>query len=198
VFTNRPAGERVRFHFEYGKTTAYGTQFGYGDVVPNGVGGGDYDLATKLTGLEPGTTYHYRLCGGDRENEGAPGCVGDQTFSTPSTTGPYLTLLSSCKLPNGSFGDGLNITATGFPPATPVDGGTPVSIDYAVNGEGFQSGALGRTNSDGDVNLNTRWFTNKDIDVWDVRAYIDPNFNIILDPGEHVAATGRLEDTCTP
>jgi hypothetical protein len=197
VFSNRPAGEDVRIYFEYGKTTSYGTKFGYDHATPNPVGGGDYDLATKLTGLEPGTTYHYRLCGQDRDNEGFPGCVGDQSFTTPTTTGPYLTLTPLCQLPDGRHLDGIDITGTGFPPASLIEPGVPVSADVSVNGGPFQSHGGTRTNTDGDVNLTGLW-NNTNVDVWDVRAYVDPNFNATLDPGEHVAATAQAADTCTP
>lgn len=53
-----PNGGTTLAYFEYGQTTAYGNQ-----TPPEGVGGGPEALGyTKpITGLQPGTIYHFRL-----------------------------------------------------------------------------------------------------------------------------------------
>jgi hypothetical protein len=189
-------GETVYFHFEYGKTTAYGTRFGFGQVAVNFPGSG-YDVATKLTGLEPGTTYHYRLCGGDRDNQDVRfrGCVGDQTFTTPTTTGPYLTMNPYCLSPNGPV-EGVDITGTGFPPTNVIGQGPVIGLQVARDGGAFQPGQSRRADTAGDIDFGGQGFPPGQVFVWDARAFLDPNFNGTLDPGEQVLATQHYDERC--
>jgi hypothetical protein len=62
--------------FDYGPTTAYGKRE---DVVCSGTTYG------YLTGLTPGTVYHYRFAG---QNADGPGCGIDKTFATTGTAPP--------------------------------------------------------------------------------------------------------------
>ena len=67
--------------FDYGGTTAYG---GNVTATPASVSGnGAFPVAIALTGLTPGTTYHYRL-NTSRSALGSVGLLhaGDQTFTT--------------------------------------------------------------------------------------------------------------------
>jgi hypothetical protein len=71
------------YHFEYGPTTAYGSQtpsFSF----PDGIAG----IAQPITGLQPATTYHYRL---EATNLGGTTYGADAEFTTQgaSTPGPY-------------------------------------------------------------------------------------------------------------
>ncbi len=72
-----PNGLDTHYHFEYGPTTGYGSSTSESDA-----GYGDSSLTEKsaITGLKPGTTYHYRLV--------ASSWVGtsygaDKEFTTP-------------------------------------------------------------------------------------------------------------------
>ncbi len=56
--TVNPGGKSTTWRFEYGKTASYGSQTGSQSA---GNGTADVDVATQVTGLQPGTTYHYRL-----------------------------------------------------------------------------------------------------------------------------------------
>jgi hypothetical protein len=71
-----PMGLRAQFYFEYGPDTGYGSKSaeGYGglQITPRAV------FAT-LTGLKPGTRYHYRLVG---VNEAGTTHGGDAVFET--------------------------------------------------------------------------------------------------------------------
>jgi predicted lipoprotein with Yx(FWY)xxD motif len=67
----------THYHFEYGTTTAYGTNVpvpdadaGTSPVVP---------VAQTVTGLAPNTTYHFRIVA---ENSKGPGVSVDSTFTT--------------------------------------------------------------------------------------------------------------------
>ena len=53
-----PRGVATAIHFEYGATAAYGSS-----TAPQAIGDGDDPVAASasLTGLQPSTTYHYRL-----------------------------------------------------------------------------------------------------------------------------------------
>jgi streptogramin lyase len=46
------------YRFEYGPTASYGSN---GATVDSGSGSSDVSASSKLSGLKPGTTYHYRL-----------------------------------------------------------------------------------------------------------------------------------------
>lgn len=188
-----PNGVGVRYFYEYGETTAYGTPFGFGAAVINRPGS-DYGIATKLTGLEPGTTYHYRLCASDEENAGDPICSADVAFTTPTTTGPYLTLNPYCNAPTG-LAEGVEITGTGFPSSS---GPTPLYIGAELSRDGgpFQSMSSQIANEDHEVLIGATWYPRGQVHVYDVRTFLDPNFNSTQDPGEQLLATGHYDDHC--
>jgi hypothetical protein len=58
--TVNPNGRRTTYHFDYGTTTAYGSLA----PSPDAVAGSDrtaHAVSASLTGLLPGTTYHFRI-----------------------------------------------------------------------------------------------------------------------------------------
>lgn len=63
--------------FEYGLTTSYGTQTALQTNI--GSGGSDVTLTQALTGLQPNTTYHYRVIA---TNSGGSVQGNDLTFTT--------------------------------------------------------------------------------------------------------------------
>ena len=78
-----PNNQETTYHFEYGATTAYGTVLPVPDASV-GSGYGDVVVGAELTGLRPGTTYHFRVlatnasfCGGG--DRGAGSDVHDAT-----------------------------------------------------------------------------------------------------------------------
>lgn len=66
--TINPQGSNTTWHFEYGTTTAYGSTAPGSDIN----GQGDQGVNVPITGLTPGTTYHFRLVANN-------GTGGDQT-----------------------------------------------------------------------------------------------------------------------
>jgi streptogramin lyase/phosphodiesterase/alkaline phosphatase D-like protein len=78
-----PRGSAATYHFEWGASTAYGNQAPAVDEEA-GSDGVDHAASQSLSGLTPGTTYHYRLvatnCGG---------CVAGTTYGTD---GSFATL----------------------------------------------------------------------------------------------------------
>ena len=69
-------GVPTSYHFEYGPTTAYGSET---PAIDLGVQVTELPVAAKVDGLSPGTTYHYRLVG---TNGAGAGYGHDQTFTT--------------------------------------------------------------------------------------------------------------------
>jgi hypothetical protein len=74
-----PDSLSTTYHFEFGTTTAYGTNLPEPDAS---AGSGESAVAVKeeVTGLLPNTTYHYRIVASNSEG---PGVSGDQAFTTP-------------------------------------------------------------------------------------------------------------------
>ena len=69
------------FYFQYGTTTAYGTQ----TPTEGPVNGTDKDVSTAVSGLAPSTTYHYRIAA---TNTDGTSYGDDMTFTTPAAGAP--------------------------------------------------------------------------------------------------------------
>jgi hypothetical protein len=76
--TVNPNGLATSYHFEIGKTAAYGSQT---PSVSAGSGDADVAAAQAIAGLEPNTTYHYRL---RATNASGTALGADRTFKTSS------------------------------------------------------------------------------------------------------------------
>jgi streptogramin lyase len=72
----RPNGQQTVYRFEYGPTTAYGLQT---PLSPAGSAVAAAPVSAALTGLQPGTVYHYRLVA---TNDTDTTIGHDQTFTT--------------------------------------------------------------------------------------------------------------------
>ena len=71
--------------FEWGPTDSYGNSASCAQAPPFS---GATSASAEITGLSPGTTYHYRLVA---ENAAGPNWGADQTFSTPFVNGVQTT-----------------------------------------------------------------------------------------------------------
>jgi hypothetical protein len=122
-----PQGRPIGYSFEYGTTTAYGSS------TPEIAVGSDHTGhpgSQTLTGLEPGTTYHYRILA-DYDEAGA-------TISTPgadasfTTTGkkPEGSPPEENKSPSvgGSTTSGISTITTSSSTGSTSGGGTSVSV----------------------------------------------------------------------
>ena len=69
----------THYHFEYGTTTTYGTNL----PVPDGDAGTapEVQVSQVVTGVQPNTTYHFRLTA---TNSKGPGSSADEKFTTPA------------------------------------------------------------------------------------------------------------------
>ncbi|WP_281238407.1 Ig-like domain-containing protein [Flavobacterium praedii] len=73
-----PNGTNATFVFEYGNTTAYGQTISGSPASDNG--NTTIPILANLTGLQPNTTYHYRL---KATNSSGDTFGADKTFTTP-------------------------------------------------------------------------------------------------------------------
>jgi phosphodiesterase/alkaline phosphatase D-like protein len=71
--------ESTSYHFEYGPTPAYGLTAGAGQL--GGIDNVDHEVATPISGLSPGTTYHFHVVASNAEGTRVG---GDQEFTTRS------------------------------------------------------------------------------------------------------------------
>lgn len=72
------------YYFEYGKTVGYGTKVPVGEDGEAGAGNSPVAVDEPISGLEPGTTYHFRLVGKNAKGED----VGeDEEFTTDEEEG---------------------------------------------------------------------------------------------------------------
>ncbi len=77
-----PGGNATYYRFQYGLTSAYGV---YAPVQSAGRGTTPASVSTRIGGLLPGTTYHYRL---EALNRGGAAYGGDRTFRTTGNPPP--------------------------------------------------------------------------------------------------------------
>jgi hypothetical protein len=87
--TINPNDQATSYHFEYGTSTAYGSVLPVPDASI-GSGYGAVNVGVELSGLQPGTTYHYRVLARSASSP-AGGTVGsDGTFTTPALEPPVV------------------------------------------------------------------------------------------------------------
>jgi acyl-CoA hydrolase len=114
--TVNPNGGATGVAFQYGTTTAYGQTT---PVQRAGDGFSPVAIAADLTGLAPGTVYHYRLAGLTAAGQAA---TADQTFRT-SGTGAPAPIGATVSVRAKTYRDGttaLAITVRKVPAATTI------------------------------------------------------------------------------
>jgi hypothetical protein len=82
--TVNPGAEATSFYFEYGTTTAYGSQTA---TSPVGSGSADVSVAAPISSLTPNTAYHYRLVA---INGSGTTLGSDVSFTTPKRPAPVV------------------------------------------------------------------------------------------------------------
>jgi hypothetical protein len=78
-------GAQTTYHFEYGPTDAYGSRAPGTGESPAGNGRVPRNVGLTIAGLQPGTTYHYRLVARNAAGETAG---LDRTFTTLASAPP--------------------------------------------------------------------------------------------------------------
>jgi predicted lipoprotein with Yx(FWY)xxD motif len=98
--TVNPYGLETTYHFEYGTTTGYGTSLPVPDADV-GSGQAGVPVSQTVTGVQPSTTYHYRLVA---NNSAGPMMTSDVSFTTPadvSSPPPTTEPVTEPKTPAG-------------------------------------------------------------------------------------------------
>lgn len=93
--TVRPNGQTTIYRFEYGTSTAYGSQT---PDAPLGAGLAELPASAPVDGLQPETLYHYRLVA---TNDSATTLGEDATFTT--TSPPALAAVSRLRINPSAF-----------------------------------------------------------------------------------------------
>jgi hypothetical protein len=83
-----PNGRATTYHFEYGTSTSYGSQAPASPDPSAGSGTTSQPVSANLTGLSPGSTYHYRLVA---TNATGASSGSDQTLVTTALPAPTIT-----------------------------------------------------------------------------------------------------------
>src|SRR5689334_6886002 len=100
--TVNPNGLATTWHVEYGRSTSYGSQT---DAVGAGSGTAAANVSTTITGLTPGTTYHYRFVAVNASGttNGADGTFTTAGSAAPvAVTAPATNLAASAATLNGA------------------------------------------------------------------------------------------------
>ena len=110
--TVNPVGQATTYVFDYGPTTAYGQTT---TVKSAGSGVLDAQASAALTGLTPGTTYHFRV---SATNASGPSSGLDQAFTTPgpptARTGPATAVAAASATLTGTVNPGGLATTYSF------------------------------------------------------------------------------------
>jgi Fibronectin type III domain len=127
-----PGGVDTTYHIEYGTTTGYGTSIPVPDAGI-GAGQGDQPVSQNISGLQPSTTYHFRV-------------VASNSLGTSQSTDQlFMTRGDPASCPNAALrtGPSANLPdCRAYELVTPADKGTS-SQDINVNGNtGFSIFAL--------------------------------------------------------
>jgi hypothetical protein len=83
--TVNPEGQATTYYFEYGTTTAYGSQTA---MTSAGAGTSAVDVSATLASLAPNTPYHYRVVA---TNASGTALGSDVSFKTPKPPLPVAT-----------------------------------------------------------------------------------------------------------
>ena len=117
--TVRPEGEPTTYHFEWGASTAYGSQL----PNPDASVGSDtttHAVSLALTGLQPGRTYHFRVVA---SNATGSTISPDATFTTAAAAESGPAGLGAGELLSAGLGSSSPFTGGGgAPAAAPVIG----------------------------------------------------------------------------
>jgi hypothetical protein len=127
-----PNGSSTSAHFEYGTSTSYGSQTQSANL---GSGTTSISISASLSGLKPGTTYHYRVVATNNSGtaHGADGIL--TTSSAPQVvTGSASSLTATSATLNGTVNPSSRATTWYFEYGTSTSYGSRTSAKDAGSG----------------------------------------------------------------
>ncbi|MCP4124218.1 MAG: hypothetical protein GY751_20930 [Bacteroidetes bacterium] len=149
-------------NFEYGLTTAYGSTV---SADPDQVTGlNSTEVQAIVTGLMPGTTYHYRVTG---------------TSSAGSSVGQDMTFITLADTDNDGISD-IWETENGLDPGNPDDSTDDTDKDGLTNLEEYQNGSNPNKEDSDEDGLSDKWEIDYGLDP----AMLDSDDNGIPDNDE--------------
>jgi hypothetical protein len=126
-----PQDEITTYYFNYGLTAAYGLRTATA-AVPAGTA--PVTVTTPLTGLAPGTTFHYQLVA--QHGSGAPILGADETFETFPSPAPTPRVMAVTRprvkrhRPFAFVTDGRIVNPSATPPALACTGTAEITLRY--------------------------------------------------------------------
>ncbi len=127
--TVNPNGSPTTAWVDYGATASYGSSVSVGSSLQ---GSSALNLSATLSGLQSGTTYHYRF---RATNDGGSSNGSDQTFTTLAAPG-NVTATSNPSSLNINFSSQILVTVTGSN-GQPVGAGKTVTFSTSFPGNFF-------------------------------------------------------------
>jgi hypothetical protein len=143
VGTVNPNGGNTIYHFEYGTSAAYGVRAPAADGEA-GFGGANVEVSVPVSGLAPGTTYHFRLVAQSLTG----GSFGkDATFTTPASPPGAVTGAASGVSQNAATLSGTvetrgQQTIYGFEIGTEAGSYGPAILAGSLGGEASEAVTL--------------------------------------------------------
>ncbi len=128
-----PDGLSTDYHFEYGLTNAYGTS---SSTVNAGSGISAVGVNAQLTGLSPGTTYHYRLVA----TSTAGTAVGSDSSFVTSALPPTAVTLSTSNITTAGAQINGSVNPNGFNTSYHFEYGLNTSYGLSTTTVGAGSG----------------------------------------------------------
>jgi phosphodiesterase/alkaline phosphatase D-like protein len=130
-----PEGSSTSYHFLYGPTASYGSSAPVSDIA---LGSGEAGLQALLSisGLQPGTTYHYAIVA---SNRGGSTTGPDATFTTPSATVPVVSTGAASEVSQNAASLSGTVDPQGAPTSYEWDLGTDTTYGTRISGEAGSS-----------------------------------------------------------
>ncbi|MCB0876600.1 MAG: aryl-sulfate sulfotransferase, partial [Solirubrobacterales bacterium] len=135
VFAFEPADPEIDYWFEFGPTKAYGASTPHRSLEITDRD--NHPVSEDLTGLEPGTTYHYRVCAEDT----VAVCAQDEKLTTAGGAGELVITASPSLDPGFDPGVSDYVTRCDDSPVT-VDVTAPAGMRVSVDGGSLRNGTF--------------------------------------------------------
>jgi phosphodiesterase/alkaline phosphatase D-like protein len=126
--TVNPNGEATTYHFEYGKTTTYGTNT---PATSAGSGTANTNVSASLTGLSPNTTYHYRVVAVNSATANGLDAIFTTSSAPSVVTNPATSVGATSATLNGSVNPNGRPTTYYFEYGKTTTYGTKTAVQNA-------------------------------------------------------------------